>query len=131
MERNTEERLIKQARQRLPVAYAPYSGIRVAAAVQTADGTVFCGVNVENASYGLTVCAERNALAAAVAEGHSQFSAMAVVSDAVSVQSPCGACRQVLQEFSPAMELVFVSPAGRFCYTVRDLLPCAFTLEEE
>lgn len=131
MDRNTEERLIGLAQQRLCHAYAPYSGIRVAAAVQTADGAVFCGVNVENASYGLTVCAERNAVAAAVEAGHTAFAAMAVVSDAPAVRSPCGACRQVLREFSGAMELVFLSPAGRYRYTVEELLPCAFALEED
>jgi cytidine deaminase len=86
-------------------AYAPYSGFSVAAALLAADGRVFCGVNVENASFGLTTCAERNAIAAAVAHGVRELRALVVVCSGAAPATPCGACRQVLCEFPPAFEL--------------------------
>jgi cytidine deaminase len=82
-------------------AYAPYSGFPVGAALLTADGQVLTGCNVENASFGLTVCAERVALWTAVAAGHRQVRAVAVVGPKAPRLMPCGACRQVLSEFSP------------------------------
>ena len=112
-------------------AYAPYSGFKVGAAIELADGAVFTGVNVENCSYGLTVCAERHAIAAAVRDGArpGDVVAIAVVADADVAASPCGACRQVLAEFA--------SPTARiFLHNLRDgateelafadLLPHAF-----
>ena len=92
------EKLRQAALAVLDKAYSPYSGIRVAAAAEAADGTVFTGVNIENASYGLTVCAERNAVFRAIGEGQRDLLRMAVVTDSPLVQSPCGACRQVLFE---------------------------------
>jgi cytidine deaminase len=86
-------------------AYAPYSSYRVAAAIATDDGRVFTGVNVENASYGLSLCAERNAVATAVGQGARHVNAMVVVCSGQTPASPCGACRQVLCEFPPAFEL--------------------------
>jgi cytidine deaminase len=93
------------ARAALRHAYAPYSGFQVAAAVLAADGRTFTGVNVENASYGLTVCAERNAIAAAVASGVREIAALAIVCSGDSATPPCGACRQVLCEFPPAFAI--------------------------
>lgn len=86
-------------------AYAPYSRFEVAAAVLTSDGRIHTGVNVENASYGLTVCAERNAIAAAIGHGARSLAAMVVVCSAPGPATPCGACRQVLCEFPPAFEI--------------------------
>ena len=103
--------------------------IRVAAAAEAADGTVFTGVNIENASYGLTVCAERNAVFRAIGEGQRDLLRMAVVTDSPLVQSPCGACRQVLFECNPEMLIDFYGPEGfHRQFIARELLPDGFTL---
>ena len=109
------------------LAYAPYSGYRVGAALEGADGRVFVGCNVENASYGLTICAERAALVAAVAAGVRQFRRIVVVSDSDPPASPCGACRQMLAEFGPALEVEAVGPAKAQRWILSELLPDAFT----
>jgi cytidine deaminase len=110
-------------------AYAPYSGFRVAAALLAPDGRVFVGVNVENASYGLTVCAERNALAAAVASGVRELRALVVCCSGDAPPSPCGACRQVLHEFPAAFQLRCYGRDGRELVLQSDaLLPHAFEL---
>ncbi len=129
MKTQWQEMLLMQAQKVLKYAYAKYSGIHVAAALLCEDGTVFTGVNVENASYGLTVCAERNAIFSAVGQGHQHFIGMAIVSDSVHINSPCGACRQVMMEFSSDMIVVLDSPAGFYTSTVADLLPNAFTMQ--
>jgi cytidine deaminase len=106
-------------------AYAPYSGFAVGAALLAADGTIYAGCNVENASYGLTICAERNAIAHAVACGAQQFTAVAVVTD--NGVTPCGACRQVLAEFGPRMTVIVADKRGnRRIYALAELLPDAF-----
>jgi cytidine deaminase len=106
-------------------AYAPYSRFLVGAALRAADGTIFAGCNVENASYGLTICAERNAIAQAVAAGVRDFTAVAVVSE--NGVTPCGACRQVLVEFGPEMTVIVVDVRGRRrIYTLAELLLDAF-----
>ena len=107
-------------------AYAPYSHFRVGAALRAADGTIVTGVNVENRSYGLTVCAERSAVVAAIGAGHRAFTEVAVYTpDADYPVSPCGACRQVLSEFmAPDALVVLRDGAGheRF-HTIGELLP--------
>ena len=112
-------------------AYAPYSGFRVGAALM-ADGKLYCGCNVENASYGLTVCAERVALFGAVAEGCRDFTAMAIVAAGEQPPYPCGACRQVMAEFCGQDFPVYVASAGRPSDSeelrLGDLLPGAFKL---
>lgn len=101
--------LLGAAREAAGRAYAPYSGFPVGAAALTADGTVVTGCNVENASYGLTVCAERVAVWAAAAAGHRAVAAVAVVAPKAGGTTPCGACRQVLNEFAPGEgELIVV-----------------------
>jgi cytidine deaminase len=108
-------------------AYAPYSRFAVGAALRTAEGRVFVGCNVENASYGLTICAERNALAAAVAAGARDFTCVAIATEVRQPASPCGACRQVLAELAPALQVLLVNPAGRVVrHRLSSLLPERF-----
>ena len=106
-------------------AYAPYSQFLVGAALRAADGTIFAGCNVENASYGLTICAERNTIAQAIAAGARDVTAVAVVSE--NGVTPCGACRQVLVEFGPEMTVIVADTRGRRrIYTLAELLLDAF-----
>ncbi|MEM1525964.1 MAG: cytidine deaminase [Ignisphaera sp.] len=93
------DKLIKDVEKVLPNSYAPYSGIHVTAAVLTSKGNVYLGVNVENASYGLTICAERVAIASAITNGEKEFTAIVIASNTDEPLPPCGACRQVLAEF--------------------------------
>ncbi|AKX93354.1 cytidine deaminase [Moorella thermoacetica] len=111
-------------------AYAPYSHFRVGAALLTAGGRVYTGCNIENASYGLTVCAERVALFQAVAAGEREFTALAVVGGDLEACFPCGACRQVLAEFAPDLEVITGRPGGSIHRRrLKELLPDTFTLK--
>lgn len=118
--------LVEAARRVRERAYAPYSKYLVGAAIEAEDGAVYVGCNVENASYGLGMCAERVALGSAVAAGARNFRRVAVVSGSEPPASPCGACRQVLAEFAPDADVVAVGPSSRQEWRVRDLLPAAF-----
>jgi cytidine deaminase len=125
-----EEDLIKVASLARQRAHAPYSKYRVGAAIRTRRNKVHAGANVENASYGLTVCAERTAAFAAVNAGDREFDAIAIVIDDDRLPSPCGACRQVLAEFSPNMKVVLATTGGlRKEATLTDLLPDPFLPE--
>jgi cytidine deaminase len=120
-------RLLQAARDALKRAYAPYSNFRVGAAVLTEKGSLFTGCNVENASYGLTVCAERAAIVSAVAqEGAMRIKAIAVVNDSRSDCPPCGACRQVIFEFGPDAIVIFQSHGGVEEMHISELLPESF-----
>ncbi len=124
-------RLVAAARKVRTAAHAPYSQFLVGAAVIDDRGLIHVGCNVENASFGLTICAERNAVAAAVAAGARRIRAVAVVTAAKPPASPCGACRQVLAEFAPDQAPVFMAgPRGADCVTssLGLLLPGAFRL---
>lgn len=124
------DRLVAEASAARRRAHAPYSGFAVGAALMSADGRVFAGCNVESASYGLTLCAERVALFKAVSEGAREFLAIAVVAAGGGPPSPCGACRQVLSEFAPRLLVIAATPDGeRREWTVDELLPDAFRLE--
>ena len=124
MDEATIQALISAARTVREHAYAPYSGFRVGAAV-LADGQVFVGCNVENASYSLTICAERAAVFAAVAAGVRRIEAVAIVTDAARPVAPCGACRQVLYEFGVEMTVILVG--GETVHSnLKALLPTPF-----
>ena len=123
-------KLLKAAKAAAGKGHAPYSGFHVGAALWTSNGAIFTGCNVENASYGLTNCAERTAMFTAVAAGQKKIRAVAIVADGKQKPYPCGACRQVLAEFGNPDTPVFVSSLDRpdqvETFTLGDLLPHAF-----
>jgi cytidine deaminase len=119
--------LYQQAQAAVEFAYVPYSRFAVGAALRTTDGEVITGANVENASYGMTMCAERNAVFSAVASGKRTFDAIAVYADADSVP-PCGACRQVMAEFAPRLRVIFRRGGKPAVMTLDELLPEQFEL---
>jgi cytidine deaminase len=122
-----QQHLIEQALLARQRAYAPYSRFLVGAALLLKDQTIIPGCNVENASYGMTICAERTAITAAIALGRRDFLAMAVVGDTPEPITPCGACRQFLFEFDPAMILILSNLLGhKKLVTVQELLPGGF-----
>src|SRR4051812_33167906 len=128
--RNTEPSsasLIASARKARRNAHAAFSGFKVGAALETADGTIVTGCNIENATYGLTLCAERVAMFKALSDGHRRFRRVAVVADTDAPTPPCGACRQILWEFGGDLEVILANlrrQTGR--YQLADLLPLPF-----
>lgn len=126
---NNREILIYEAEKAMGNAYAPYSKFKVGAAVRTVDGHIFTGCNVENSSYGATICAERVAIFSAVAAGYTNFDMIAITcSDTTRYAYPCGMCLQVMNEFMPEGEVVLTSDEGVVVYNVRQLLPYGFDL---
>ncbi|HEY9771928.1 MAG TPA: cytidine deaminase [Coleofasciculaceae cyanobacterium] len=126
-----EQQLIEVATQAMDSAYAPYSQFRVGAAVLTATGKIFSGCNIENASYGLTMCAERNAIANAIIGDESdtmKLKAIAVANSQSVSCSPCGACRQVIWEFGQDARVIFLASQGWRSLTIKELLPEGFSL---
>ncbi|KAF9301081.1 hypothetical protein BGZ74_007181 [Mortierella antarctica] len=125
------EALITEALQARENSYSPYSKFRVGAALRTVDGKVFQGCNVENASYGGAICAERTAFVKAVSEGHRRFVAIAVATDYNQFATPCGICRQFMNEFGKGLEIFFVNDDRTYKRAVLDdLLPYAFGPED-
>lgn len=121
------QQLVSSAEAAAEQAYAPYSNLRVGAALETDDGTVFAGCNVENASFGITICAERVALYCAVTAGARAFRRLVVATPDAGPLSPCGACRQVFAEFSQDLPILSVGRGGlRREFDLRALLPSAF-----
>jgi cytidine deaminase len=121
------EKLLEAARSVRLRAHAPFSRFLVGAALETREGLIVTGCNIENATYGLTICAERVAVFKAVSEGHRAFTRIAIVADTQASTPPCGACRQILWEFGGDLEVILADLAvekGR--YRMRDLLPLAF-----
>lgn len=120
-------KLLQQARRARTKAFARFSKFKVGAALETRTGKVFTGANVENASYGLTLCAERLAIFAAVAAGERKFKRIAVVANTGRLTPPCGACRQIIWEFCGDVEVVMGNLKGKTAvYQMKDLLPLPF-----
>ena len=122
-----DETLIEAARRARENALASFSHFKVGAALETADGQIITGCNIENATYGLTLCAERVAMFKAISEGHLRFTRIAIVANTDQPTPPCGACRQILWEFGGELEVLLANlnaPRGR--YQLRDLLPLPF-----
>jgi cytidine deaminase len=123
------QQLLDQARRAREHAYARYSNFKVGAALLTAAGKIFTGANIENASFGATICAERVAIFAAVAAGESALTALAVIADTPDPVAPCGLCCQVLAEFSPDCLIIMANLAGRWrLVNLKDLLPLVFRM---
>jgi len=124
------EKLINAASAARERAYAPYSLFKVGAAILTVEGRYYTGCNVENASYGLSCCAERVALFKAVSNGERNFEAIAITAGTDEYCAPCGACRQVLTEFNPAMKVIMANKRGEYrLQTAAELLPAAFEIK--
>jgi cytidine deaminase len=125
------DKLLRSAEKVMKNAHAPYSKFRVGAAILTADGKIFCGCNVENASYGMTNCAERTAIFSAVAElgPKMEIRAVAVTNDHGVPCAPCGACRQVIYEFGPDATIFFQGASGPKQAHITELLPEGFRLQ--
>jgi len=122
------EKLVELAREARQFAYAPYSRFRVGAAVECRDGRIFTGANIENSSYGLTLCAERVALVKAVTEGAREITRIAVIADTADPIPPCGACRQVMLELcDPDAVVIMANLRGQIdTHTLRELTPVPF-----
>ena len=129
MGKYTDRELYSMAEEARNNAYAPFSGFRVGAALMTCEGKVFTGVNVENSSYGATICAERTAFVKAISEGERSFEAIAI-SAGEEPALPCGICRQFMAEFAPNIRIITGSSAGELkVSTLKELLPEAFVLD--
>ena len=111
-------------------SYSPYSHFRVGAAIRAEDGTIFAGTNIENASYSLTVCAERVAIFNALSKGHRSFTDLAIATSSGLPTPPCGPCRQVLYEFNPEMK-IHLEGSKKEEFKLKDLLPNAFGSKED
>ena len=123
----TREELKAAAISMLDRAYCPYSRFPVGAALECVDGTVFTGCNVENAAYPAGICAERNAISHAVAEGHTRFRRIVIAGQGGDFCTPCGICRQVMREFcQPDFAVIMTDGAQRRVMTLEELLPMAF-----
>lgn len=113
-------------------AYAPFSGFKVGAALLTEDGSIYTGVNIENSSYGATICAERTAFVKAISEGHRKFKAIAVTAGSGQESLPCGICRQFMYEFAPRIEIITGTDIEALnVRTLEELMPLGFRLSNE
>ena len=127
---NIQEELVEKAKKVREIAYAPFSNFKVGAAVETEEGEIFTGCNVESASYGLTVCAERVAIWKAVSEGKKKFKQIAVVADTAELTPPCGVCRQIIWEFCGDVPVIMANLKGDVeTVQMKELLPRAFDMK--
>ncbi|HXL87342.1 MAG TPA: cytidine deaminase [Gemmatimonadaceae bacterium] len=127
----TKASLREAAMRALENAHAPYSNFRVGAALLTRDGRLITGCNVENSAYGLAICAETLAVASAVSQGLTEFEEIAIATDDIEPTPPCGACRQVLNEFAPHIRISSYTRDGKEAsWTLEELLPHAFVLNQ-
>ncbi len=128
---NETDKLVAAAKEARKNAYAPYSQFNVGAALLLKNGNIIYGNNVENASYGLSICAERVAICAAIAQGQKDFAAMAIVTDTSPPAAPCGACRQVISEFAPDLPLILANEKGQTIHTtLSEIFPYQFSKEQ-
>ena len=127
----TDRNLIEKAALAMANSYSPYSRFRSGAAIECSDGTVFTGCNIENTAFGSTICAEEAAIATAVSAGRRSFRRIAIISEGSAYCFPCGTCRQLLNEFSPELEVLSARSDGRYVsYPLTSLLPMAFGKEQ-
>ena len=127
----TDRKLISMATDVMANSYSPYSRFKVGAAVECSDGSAFTGCNIENAAIGVTICAEASAISSAVSAGRRSFKRIAIISDGNSYCFPCGSCRQLLNEFSPDIEVLSVRADGRYVsYSLSALLPMPFDKDQ-
>jgi cytidine deaminase len=129
-EKIMKQKLIEAAKKVSKNAYVPYSGFHLGAALLTKSGKIFTGCNVENASYGLTNCAERTAIFKAVSEGETEFTELVIYSDTDKLFYPCGACRQVISEFSSDLKITIISLTDELETDIATLLPHGFNLDK-
>lgn len=131
MNRSTVEKLIQKAFEARERAYVPYSGFKVGAAVLSGSGKIYGGCNIENASYGATICAERTAIAKALSEGETEILAVAVAGKRGAYTYPCGICRQVIIECGKEVEVIVAKSENEYKrFTIEALLPFGFTGED-
>jgi cytidine deaminase len=126
MDLKKTRQLIKQARDAQAFSQAKYSNFKVGAALETIDGEVFTGCNVESSSYGLSICAERVALTKALSQGNLKFKAIAIIGPEKDYCPPCGACRQLLYDYASEIDVILTDGKDVKVYTLKDLLPEAF-----
>ncbi|MFH0931012.1 MAG: cytidine deaminase [Candidatus Zixiibacteriota bacterium] len=127
-----DKELILEAKKAMKLAYAPYSNFKVGAALLSSSGKVFTGANLENSSFGLTVCAERVALYKALSSGGKEFTKIAVIASAEKPITPCGLCRQALFEFSPDLKVICSNLKGKVRkFTLKQLLPHPFSYDKK
>lgn len=119
--------LIQKAVDAKKFAHAPYSNFKVGAALLTADGKIYTGCNIENSSFGLTICAERTAIFKAMSEGERKFSALAIIGDTEDYLPPCGACRQIISDHCGNIDIILINKSLNYkIFSTHDLLPFAF-----
>jgi cytidine deaminase len=127
---NTAKELLKSAMNARESAHAPYSNFKVGAAIRTKDGKIYSGCNIENATYGLTICAERTAIFKAISEGKKEFAEIAVVADTDELTPPCGACRQIIWEFCGDIPVILTNLQGKSeIVQMSELFPRAFDVK--